>query len=171
MKFSLTSNRVSRIPKSFYLPSQMTFHRKITHFVNNYMHLASEIINKRVTARYFESRKFGTNRRALKLGLWPWAGGYYYPVHLCLVYQVKIGTFQMSEHPLSPSPFWWVMPSTFLSQGSFGDLNLTEQSNKPLCRLRGRFAPKCLIICILQKYQASHMQKWKNKNSGRCYWV
>ena len=44
---------------------------------------------------------------------WSWAGGYYYPGHLCLVYQVKIGTFQMSEHPLSPSPFWWVMPSTF----------------------------------------------------------
>lgn len=108
MKISLTNNRLVPIQKGFCLPSQVIFCRKITHFVNNYRHLASEIINKRVTGRCFESWKFLMERSTLKLWFWPWVGGCYSLAHLCLVYPGKIGTFQMSLHPSRPPTFWWV---------------------------------------------------------------
>lgn len=67
MKISLTGNRLAPIQKSFCLHSQTIFHRKITHFINNCMHLASEIISERVIDRCFESWKSLADRRAIKL--------------------------------------------------------------------------------------------------------
>lgn len=68
VKISLTGNRLAPIQKNFHLHSQMIFHRKITHFINN-VHPASKIINERVLYRCLESWKSLTDRSAIKLCL------------------------------------------------------------------------------------------------------
>lgn len=142
------------------------------------MHLASEIINKKSDSQIFLS--LGNLGQIEELSKWD-SGHEQVGIIIQCIYawsiKWKLAPFRWVEHPLSPSPFWWVMPSTFLSQGSFGDLSLTEQSNKPLCRLRGSlFRNAFVVICILQKNsQASHMQKWKIKIvagvTGSNFWI
>lgn len=145
--------------------SETVNHRETTH-LNNNMHPAWEITNKRMADRGPEFLKFLVNGRAVQLWLCLWEGGCYYPAHLRLVHQWN---WHLSDV--------WVFtgPPTTCTSVSLPRMGCRAQccffQDVYRCWAQTRHPMVHCVIGNMTLFQCLLWFEWEMSPEGACIWI